>query len=48
MPGVDASESPGPGHFTTVDDSWNGGHQFDKHERFGAIDETPGPGTYDA
>ena len=48
MPGVDASESPGPGHFNAADGGWSGGHHFDKHERFEAIDESPGPGTYDA
>ena len=30
MPGVDASESPGPGHFTAVDESWIGGVPFPK------------------
>lgn len=48
MPGVDATESPGPGHFTSVDGGWSGGHRFEKHDRFESIDETPGPGTYDA
>jgi len=50
FPGVkgDASESPGPGHFTSVDDSWIGGVPFDKKKRFQDISETPGPGMYDA
>ena len=50
FPGVhdDAGESPGPGHFTAVDTSMTAGIRFDKAKRYGDIDETPGPGTYDA
>ena len=48
MPGVGEAESPGPGHFTSHELSWNGGVPFDKDPRFGQIGETPGPGTYDA
>ena len=44
----DASESPGPGHFTGLESSMTAGIRIDQAKRFGDIDETPGPGTYDA